>query len=127
MHSDIPISVFETFIEAAKKETYFNNTIFVFVGDHGIRGDAGNMFPKAWEADGLTTQHVPLLFYSPSLLAPQRINRTCSQLDLLPSVTALAKISFVNTTLGKNLFDTVQKIMFVLKIQHFYLIPISNK
>lgn len=99
---------FEKFIEAAKKESYFNNTIFVFVGDHGIRGDAGNMFPKAWEIDGLTTQHVPLLFYSPALLKPQRIDRTCSQLDLLPSVSALANISFVNTTLGKNLFDTTQ-------------------
>jgi phosphoglycerol transferase MdoB-like AlkP superfamily enzyme len=97
---------YETFIETAKKETWFNNTIFVFVGDHGIRGDAGNMFPEAWEKDGLTTQHVPLLFYAPALLSPQRIDRTCSQLDLIPSVSSLAGISFTNTTLGENLFDT---------------------
>ncbi|MDP4286216.1 MAG: sulfatase-like hydrolase/transferase [Bacteroidota bacterium] len=99
---------FQKFIETAKKEAYFNNTIFVFVGDHGIRGDAGDMFPKAWEIDGLTTEHVPLLFYSPALLSPQRFGKTCSQLDILPSVSALAHISYVNTTLGKNLFDTVQ-------------------
>ncbi|MEO6814477.1 MAG: sulfatase-like hydrolase/transferase, partial [Ginsengibacter sp.] len=98
---------FQKFIEAAKKETYFNNTIFVFVGDHGIRGDVGKMFPNAWEADGLTTQHVPLLFYAPSLLTPQRISHTCSQLDLVPSVSSLAGISFINTTLGKDLFDTL--------------------
>ena len=97
---------YKTFIETAKKEPYFENTIFVFVGDHGIRGDAGAMFPKAWEADGLTTQHVPLLFYSPALLAPQRVESTCSQIDLLPSVSALANISYTNTTLGKNLFDS---------------------
>ena len=97
---------FKTFIETAKKEPYFKNTIFVFVGDHGIRGDAGNMFPKAWEVDGLTTQHVPLLFYAPALLSPQRIDRTCSQIDLIPSVSALANISFTNTTLGRNLFDS---------------------
>ncbi len=100
---------FQTFIEAAKKESYFNNTIFVFVGDHGIRGDAGNMFSKAWSTDGLTTQHVPLLFYSPALLAPQRIDKTCSQIDLLPSTSALAHRSFINTTMGKNLFDTTQQ------------------
>ena len=99
---------FQKFIEAAKKEAYFNNTIFVFVGDHGIRGHAKDMFPKAWGIDGLTTQHVPLLFYAPALLSPQRIDKTCSQLDLLPSVSALANISFVNSTLGKNLFDTIQ-------------------
>ncbi len=99
---------FQTFIEAAKKESYFNNTIFVFVGDHGIRGDASDMFPKAWSIDGLTTQHVPLLFYSPALLAPQRIDRTCSQIDLLPSASALAHVPYVNTTLGRNLFDTLK-------------------
>ncbi len=99
---------FKKFIEAAKKESYFNNTIFVFVGDHGIRGDAGTMFPKAWSADGLTTQHVPLLFYAPSLLQPARIDKTCSQVDLLPSVSALANIRYTNTTFGKNLFDTAQ-------------------
>jgi len=99
---------FQKFIEAAKKEPYFSNTIFVFVGDHGIRGNTGNMFPRAWEVDGLTTQHVPLLFYSPALLTPHRSDRTCSQIDLLPSVSSLAKISFTNTTLGKNLFDTIE-------------------
>jgi phosphoglycerol transferase MdoB-like AlkP superfamily enzyme len=98
---------YQTFIETAKKEKYFNNTIFVFVGDHGINGDPGNMFPKAWSIDGLTTQHVPLLFYAPSLLTPGRIDRTCSQLDLLPSVSALAHVPYINTTLGKNLFDTI--------------------
>ncbi len=99
---------FKKFIDAAKKESYFNNTIFVFVGDHGIRGDAGSMFPEAWTIDGLTTQHVPLLFYSPSLLRPGRVTKTCSQVDLLPSVSALAHVPYTNTTFGKNLFDTVQ-------------------
>ncbi|MDQ6889992.1 MAG: LTA synthase family protein, partial [Bacteroidota bacterium] len=99
---------FKKFIEAAQKESYFKNTIFVFVGDHGIRGDAGNMFPKAWSIDGLTTQHVPLLFYSPALLQPSRINKTCSQVDLLPSVTALARVPYTNTMMGRNLFDTIQ-------------------
>jgi len=65
------------------------------------------MFPKAWNIDGLTTQHVPLLFYAPALLTPQRIDRTCSQIDLLPSVTALAHVRYTSTTIGKNLFDTI--------------------
>ncbi|MFS8083014.1 MAG: LTA synthase family protein [Ginsengibacter sp.] len=99
---------FETFIETAKKEKYFTNTIFVFVGDHGISGDVGDMFPRAWEIDGLTTRHVPLLFYAPALLAPRRLHNTCSQVDLLPSVTALAALPYTNSTMGINLFDTAQ-------------------
>ncbi len=95
---------FMQFIEAAKKESYFTNTIFVFVGDHGIQGDPGNMFPDAWTANGLTAEHIPLLFYAPGKFAAKRIPHTCSQLDVLPSVTALAQIPYTNTTMGKNLF-----------------------
>jgi phosphoglycerol transferase MdoB-like AlkP superfamily enzyme len=32
-------------MEAAAKEAYFKNTLFVFIGDHGIRGDAGTNVP----------------------------------------------------------------------------------
>ncbi|HEY6064009.1 MAG TPA: LTA synthase family protein, partial [Chitinophagaceae bacterium] len=52
---------FKTFFDAAAKEKYFNNTIFVFVGDHGLRGNAGNMFPKIWDEEAITSHHVPLL------------------------------------------------------------------
>ena len=99
---------YQKFMEAAKKEKYFSNTIFVFVGDHGIRGDAGAMFPEIWTSMGITSQHVPLLFYSPSLLPAARINNTCSQIDILPTVASILKMPYRNTTLGRNLFDTSQ-------------------
>ena len=97
---------YQKFIEAAKKEKYFTNTIFVFVGDHGIRGNAADMFPKCWTEEGITTQHVPLLFYSPLLLKPERSSKTCSQIDILPSVVSFLKVNYSNTTLGRNLFDS---------------------
>lgn len=98
---------YQQFIEAAKKEKYFDNTIFVFVGDHGIRGSAGEMFPKCWTEQGLTCEHVPLLFYAPKLLQPKRVHEVCSQVDVLPSVAALAKTSYLNNTFGRDLFDTL--------------------
>jgi phosphoglycerol transferase MdoB-like AlkP superfamily enzyme len=97
---------FQKFIEAAKQEKYFANTIFVFVGDHGIAGNSGNMFPRAWTDERLGNMHVPLLFYSPSLLGPKRIHEFVSQLDLLPTAAGLAKISYRNTTLGRDLLDS---------------------
>jgi phosphoglycerol transferase MdoB-like AlkP superfamily enzyme len=97
---------FQKFVEAAKKETYFNNTIFIFVGDHGIPGHTGNMFPACWENEVITSYHVPLLFYAPALLQAKRISSTCSQLDILPSVVSLVNYPAVNTTMGRNLFDT---------------------
>jgi phosphoglycerol transferase MdoB-like AlkP superfamily enzyme len=99
---------YQKFIEAAKKEKYFSNTIFVFVGDHGIAGDAGNMFPRAWKNERLDNMHVPLLFYSPSLLEPRRIHSFVSQIDLLPTAAGIAKISYRNTTLGRDLLDSTR-------------------
>ncbi|MGG9963441.1 LTA synthase family protein [Ferruginibacter sp. SUN106] len=98
---------YQQFIEAAKKEKYFDNTIFVFVGDHGIRGSAGDMFPKSWTEQGLTCEHVPLLFYAPKLLQPKRVHDVCSQVDILPTVASLAKTPYRNNTFGRDLFDSI--------------------
>ena len=98
---------YQQYMEAAKKEKYFDNTIFVFIGDHGIRGNAGEMFPKSFTEQGLTCEHVPLLFYAPKLIKPKRIHEVCSQVDILPTVAALVKTPYRNTTFGRNLFDTL--------------------
>jgi phosphoglycerol transferase MdoB-like AlkP superfamily enzyme len=100
---------YQKFIETARKEKYFNNTIFVFVGDHGIPGNAETMFPHAWTAQRLTSMHVPLLFYSPGLLAPKRLHTISSQVDVLPTIAGLSNIRYTNSTLGKDLLDSATK------------------
>lgn len=97
---------FQKFMEAEAKKPYFNNTIFVFIGDHGIPGNAGDMFPEAWTKSRLTSEHVPLLFYAPAMLQPQRISRIASQVDVLPTIAGLCNLSYTNTTLGRNLLDS---------------------
>jgi phosphoglycerol transferase MdoB-like AlkP superfamily enzyme len=96
---------FQQFMDAAKKEPYFNNTIFAFIGDHGIAGNAGDMFPAAWTEHGLTAYHVPLLFYGPKLLAEGKtITCAASQVDVLPTLAAMLNgKSYQNTTMGRNL------------------------
>lgn len=96
---------YKVFIDAASKEKYFNNTIFVFVGDHGIRGNAGDMMPKVWTDHGLTTQHVPLLFYAPSMLQPAVQEKKVSQVDIMAGIAQLANLEVSNTTLGRNIFS----------------------
>ncbi|MEP7319814.1 MAG: sulfatase-like hydrolase/transferase [Panacibacter sp.] len=95
---------YQKFMEAASKEPYFNNTVFVFVGDHGIRGDAGNMFSNAW-TDQLTSEHVPLLFFAPKILQPEEYSFNASQIDILPTVAGICKMSYTNTALGRDLLD----------------------
>jgi phosphoglycerol transferase MdoB-like AlkP superfamily enzyme len=102
---------YQQFMEAAKNEKYFDNTIFVFIGDHGIRGNAAGMFPKTWTEDGLTCEHVPLLFYAPKLLPSKRVHDICSQVDVLPTIASLVKNPYHNNTFGRNLFDTAGTIL----------------
>lgn len=98
---------YQKFMEAAKKEAYFDNTLFVFVGDHGIRYNGTlEYFPKSWTEQGLTCEHVPLLFYAPKLLQPKRVSDVCSQVDILPSIASAIGIPYKNNSMGRNLFDT---------------------
>jgi len=94
---------FRKFIEAARASAYFENTLFVFVGDHGIGGNAGAMFPPAWTENRLTAFHVPLLFYAPKLVAPRRISSVASMVDILPTVAGLANLAYRNGGLGRDL------------------------
>jgi len=100
---------FRKFIEAAKKEPYFHNTIFVFVGDHGVAGNATRLYPSAWTDQRLTDEHVPLLFYAPYLLQPQKRSEVVSQIDILPTIAGMLNQPYTNTTLGRDLLDPEKK------------------
>lgn len=97
------------FMQAAEKEAYFHNTIFVFVGDHGVSGNAREIYPAPWTDQRLTDEHVPLLFYAPYLLTPQKREEVVSQIDVLPTMAGLLSQPYVNTTLGRNVLDPAHK------------------
>jgi phosphoglycerol transferase MdoB-like AlkP superfamily enzyme len=100
---------YKTFIEAAKKSPYFDNTIFVFIGDHGVEGNANAVYPKTWTEDRLGDEHIPLLFYAPSLLNAQKREETVSQIDVMPTIAGMLDIPYSNKTLGRDLFNSKGK------------------
>ncbi|MBK8611824.1 MAG: LTA synthase family protein [Chitinophagaceae bacterium] len=99
----------EKFMEAAKNSPYYNNTIFIFTGDHGVEGNAEAIYPKAWTEQRLSEEHVPLLFYSPALLLPQKRPEAVSQIDILPTIAGMIQQPYLNTTLGRDLLDPLKK------------------
>jgi len=100
---------FQAFMEAARREPYFEDTLFVFIGDHGIGGNAGMMFPPSWTDNNLTCYHVPLLFYAPKYLKAQRIHSVSSMVDVLPTIAGIVGIPYRNTTLGRDLLRQQQR------------------
>lgn len=100
---------FQKFMEAAKKESYFNNSIFVFVGDHGLEGNVGTLYPNAWTEQRLADEHIPLLYYAPSMLNPELHQEPVSQIDVLPTIAGLLQQPYTNSTLGRDLLDRSKK------------------
>lgn len=100
---------FKVFIEQAKKESYFHNTIFVFVGDHGVSGNAEKMYPSIWTEQKLTDVHVPLLIYAPYLIQPEKRKEVVSQIDVLPTIAGLMHQSYTNSTLGRDVLSSNKK------------------
>lgn len=93
------------FMERARKEKYFDNTIFAFVGDHGIIGSPGPHLPRSWKDLAITQGHTPLLIYSPKHVMPRRIDSWAQQVDVLPTIASIVGIGYRNTTLGRDLLD----------------------
>ncbi|MEO7765938.1 MAG: sulfatase-like hydrolase/transferase [Ferruginibacter sp.] len=100
---------YRKFIETARESPYFHNTIFVFIGDHGVEGNARAMYPKVWTEQRLNDEHVPLLFYAPALLTPRRRGETVSQIDVLPTLANMVFQPYTNKTLGRNLLSETGK------------------
>ncbi|MEO6682763.1 MAG: LTA synthase family protein, partial [Ginsengibacter sp.] len=110
---------FEKFIDAAKKENWFNNTIFVFIGDHGVEGETAYIFPYGERnLKRLTDEHVPLLFYAPELLDPKKHTEVVSQIDVLPTIAGMLHQPYLNTTLGRDLLNSKNKLDAAFVIHH---------
>jgi phosphoglycerol transferase MdoB-like AlkP superfamily enzyme len=81
-------------MEEAKRQGWFNNTIFIFVADHTFnrRGDIREKY------------NIPMLIYGPWYVQPGRNYETASQLDILPTVLDLLRLNDNYAAAGKSLF-----------------------
>jgi phosphoglycerol transferase MdoB-like AlkP superfamily enzyme len=96
------------FFDVAKREKYFDNTIFVFLGDHGITAqghDVGAHMPRAFQDLKLSAVHTPFVLYAPKLLKPARYSKVGSQIDALPTVLGLTGRKIRLQGLGRDLLD----------------------
>jgi phosphoglycerol transferase MdoB-like AlkP superfamily enzyme len=94
------------FLERAKEAGYYDNTIFVFFGDHQA-GMRKLDFLKNNEDDlGIQLHHVPLIIHAPKYVKPQVVDKYAKLVDVFPTATSLAKLDYTNYTLGRDLLDS---------------------
>ncbi len=97
----------KNFFEAAAKESWYNNTLFVLVADHGHR------LPKeeneAWEP---RRSHIPLLFAGNVLkdeFKGKTMNQIAAQVDIPASLLSQLGISSDEFAWSKDLFNPYSK------------------
>ncbi len=67
------------------------------------------VYPAAWKEQRLAEEHVPLLFYAPSLLSPLKRSEPVSQIDVLPTIAGMLQQPYTNTTLGRDILDSCKE------------------
>lgn len=90
-------------MELAKAGGYYDNTIFVFFGDHNTRISQIPHMPPAFEQLGLESNHVPMLIHAPGMLKAKVIDEAVGLVDLLPTVAGMAGIPFSNGAMGRDI------------------------
>lgn len=94
------------FVNLASKQSWFKNTIFVFIADHGAPMDVTYDM-------SLDYNHAPLIFYAPEILKSHKTySEMAGQIDVFPSIMGLLKIPYKNNTLGINLFEEKRPYIF---------------
>lgn len=93
------------FFEEARRQPWFENTVFVIEGDHGkLVGAAECELPRSYN-------HVPLMIYSP-LLRPRVQEGYATQMDIQPTLLALLGLEARQNNFGVNLWRETRPFVF---------------
>ena len=85
------------FFAAARKESFYSNTIFVVVADHGARVYGSQNIP-------IHSYEIPLLITGPAVVKrPQRISRLGCSLDVAPTILGLLGRPYESLFFGRDL------------------------
>jgi phosphoglycerol transferase MdoB-like AlkP superfamily enzyme len=95
------------FISLASTKEWFNNTLFVFVADHGAPINAVYDIPMDYH-------HTPLIIYAPGILKEARtFDCIGGQIDVFPTIMGILKQSYINNTLGIDLLSDTRPYIFI--------------
>lgn len=87
------------FLELASREKWFNNTIFVFIADHG--GVLNSIYDMP-----LSYHHTPFIIHAPKIFTENKvINKLGGQIDVFPTLMEIMNITYVNNTMGIDLIN----------------------
>jgi len=93
------------FLNKAKKEAWYQHTIFLILGDHG--SPSGHTYEMP-----LSYHHIPLIVHCPSLLKPDTLFQLGYQPDVVPTILSMLNVSYINSGFGQNLLQSQRGFVF---------------
>lgn len=85
------------FIAQAKTKPWFDETLFVIVADHCASVAGKTKLPVA-------KYHIPMIFYGPKIVKPNRFKSMTSQIDIPPTLLDIMGFKGSEHFFGKNFF-----------------------
>jgi len=117
-------------ISIAKEEAYFKNTIFIFIGDHGLNRRGEHMH-EAEQTYRTHTLHTPLIIYAPELIEPKQFDYPVSEVDMMATIAGLTGQTYVNTAMGRDIlekdFETKKHYAFYIQHENNPLLSLMSK
>jgi len=103
-------------LEWARPKPWFNDTIFVFVADHTAgAGGRVELDPRKY--------HIPMIFYAPGSIKPQRYEALASQIDMAPTLLGLLNFTYYSKFYGTDVLrDEANPRTFVSNYQKVALV-----
>ena len=96
----------QRFMELASQKDWFDNTLFVFVADHGASLDSDYSIP-------LSYFHSPMIFYKNGI-QPVVNESIASQMDIFPTVMGILGKTYVNNSFGIDLLNDSRRYVYFM-------------
>ena len=86
-------------IERARSRPWFDDTVFVITADHGANARGTTQIP-------VDKYLIPVFVYAPKHVAPRRIDRLMSQIDIAPTLLGVLDFSYYTKFLGRDVLHS---------------------
>lgn len=84
------------FIDEARKEPFFADTVFVITADHCASSAGKTDLP-------VNRYHVPMIVYAPAQFKPASVDRLMSQIDIAPTLLGMLNFSYRSKFFGHDI------------------------
>jgi phosphoglycerol transferase MdoB-like AlkP superfamily enzyme len=83
------------FLAKARSKSWFDDTVFVLTADHGANARGTTRIP-------VDKYLIPVMVYAPKHIAPRRVERLMSQIDIPPTVLGLLDFDYYSKFFGRD-------------------------